>query len=208
MNTDAKPTRNRRRGWRLVVVLTLFALAIWAGFAVLDAALSPWARSLTGGATLTGRWQGSTRTASGRDMPMQLALTHPSRGRCNNCPTLEGEALVCERGHAARRYRISGHVREWSGARFEFKVEPLQARAAIELGHVDGAWTGDQLTLTTTLVEPGAATTTRLEVDTKGRETLTVIGGHVDTRTPLVFVMHRLRDDSRTLDEACERQAR
>ena len=79
---------------------------------------------------------------------------------------------------------------DWSGTQFYLKMRETE-ESEVRLLYLEGKWSGDQVNLKTTLVAPGIPTTTRWERNETGEETTAVIGGHPDTRAPIMFSLAR-----------------
>jgi hypothetical protein len=164
--------------------------AVATGLHVLiEAAFNPWARSLTGAATLTGEWLGVMTTSTGAKRLVWLEIEHavPST-ECFGCPRIEGHAATCSAKEKTRQYEIWGSVEDWNGTLFHLKARENE-ESEVHLLYLDGKWAGDEISLTTTLVAPGIPQATRWERNEAGEETTTVIGGHPDTRAPITFSM-------------------
>jgi hypothetical protein len=157
--------------------------------ALIDAAAYPWARSLTGGVTLTGEWFGRMTTPIGVKHLVWIEIDH-AVGGCYGCPSIEGRAGTCGENEKVRRYEVWGGVENWSGTQFYLKMGETE-ESEVRLHYLEGKWSGDQVNLTTTLVAPGIPTTTRWKRSETGEETTAVIGGHPDTRAPIKFSLGR-----------------
>jgi hypothetical protein len=168
-------------------ILTVAVLVLVAP--VIDAAVNPWARSLTGGATLTSEWFGPMTTPTGTKHLVWIEIDH-AVGSCIGCPSIEGHARTCSANEIVRHYEVWGGVENWSGTQFHLKMGEVQ-ESEVRLLYLEGKWSGDQINLTTTLVAPGIPTTTRWEGNEAGEETPTVIGGHPDTRAPITLSLRR-----------------
>jgi hypothetical protein len=168
-----------------VIVVCLLGLATMP---LLEAAFTPWARSLSGGATLTGTWVGNYTTPTGARHALWLELSHAMSDDCANCPSIDGQIETCGRAGLNVNYEVWGGVENWSGTRFLLKTrEAGDGESELRLGILNGIWEADELRLTMTLVAPGAATTTRWERNEAGEETTTRIDGHPDTLEPIEF---------------------
>ena len=175
------------------VRLIATAVSVFAGavilIALIDAAIYPWARSLTGGATLTGEWLGRMTTPTGARHFVWIKIDH-AVGSCIGCPSIEGHAATCGENEKARNYEVWGEVKNWSGRQFYLKMdEPKESE--VRLLYLEGKWRGDQMNVATTLVAPGTPTTTRWERNEAGEETTILVGGHPDTRAPTTFSLGR-----------------
>jgi hypothetical protein len=185
------PRKKVSRARALVLLSGMAALVVMI-YLGLEALFSPWARSFTGGPTLTGEWVGEMTTASGRRLQMWLLIRHTMHGKCANCPSIEGEVRTCEAGGASRAYRLWGNVENWRGTAFLLKTLDEQEHAdKLTLGMLNGRWSDDTLELTTRLRVPGESTTMRWEKDAAGHETTRIIGGDPDTHDPVRWSMKR-----------------
>jgi hypothetical protein len=189
------PRRNKKPVSRPRFFLMLGGLvALVVGcFLLIEAAFTPWARSITGGPTLTGEWMGEIRTASGRQILLWMKLEHfiPT-DQCADCPALEGRARTCEANGEQREYRLWGDVENWRGTVFYVKtLDESEHAGKLTLGTLDGKWSGDTMELSTELRVAGAPTTMRFERAPDGRETTRVIGGDPDTHAVTRWNMQR-----------------
>ncbi len=193
MNTIARSMTGTVRLTAGIVAICAVAVALYV---LIEAAFSPWARSLTGAATLTGEWLGHMTTPTGAKHLVWLEINHdvPS-AECYGCPTIEGRAATCDGAAKIHHYEVWGGVENWSGTQFHLKTRETE-ESEVHLLYLDGKWAGDEISLTTTLVAPGIPQTTHWERNEAGEETTTVIDGHPDTRSPIAFSLGRgtLRD--------------
>lgn len=178
---------------RILFLAGLVGAGIGA-FIVIEAVFTPWARSLTGEPTLTGEWLGEMTTATGRKHAVWLQLQHripTGRSSCSNCSRIEGIVRTCTSG-AMRAYRLWGDVENWRGTQFRVRTQEEQEYAGEPvLGALQGTWSGDTVELSTHLIVRGATQTVRLEIDERGNETQTILGGHPDRRAAITWRMHR-----------------
>lgn len=160
-------------------------------FVLIEAAFSPWARSLTGGATLTGEWLGQMTTPTGVRHLVWIEINHdvPSSD-CFGCPNIEGRAATCGANEKIHYYEAWGRTENWSGTQFHLKVRETE-ESEVHLLYLEGKWSGDQVDVTTTLAAPGIPTTTEWRSNEAGEESTTVVGGHPDTRAPITFSLER-----------------
>jgi hypothetical protein len=179
----------------LLVGIAAIGAAAAAFFVAIEAVLSPWARSLTGGPTLTGEWLGEMTTPTGRIELVWVAIEHavPSDS-CFGCPTIEGRVATCDAPGAIHAYEMWGGVDSWDGTAFHLKTREME-ESPVRLLFLEGRWSGDEIELTTTLVAPGVPQTMRVEKTATGGETTTVVDGHPDTRAPVEFSLKRGSED-------------
>jgi hypothetical protein len=157
---------------------------------LIEAAFTPWARSLSGGPTLTGEWLGEMTTPTGAKQLVWIELDHsvPS-SPCFGCSSIDGQAVTCSAAKA-HRYEVLGSTETWDGSLFHLKTSETE-ESEVHLLYLEGKWDRDEISLTTTLVAPNIPQTTRWEKNEAGEETMTVIDGHPDTRAPVTFSMSR-----------------
>ena len=157
---------------------------------LIDAALNPWARSLTDGATLTGEWLGRMTTPTGAKHLIWIEIDH-AVASCVGCSSIDGRAGTCGANRKVRHYEVrGGEADSWSGRPFYLKMDEAE-ESEVRLLYLEGKWSGDRVNVTTTLVAPDIPTTTQWERNETGDETTTVIGGHPDTRAPIMFSLER-----------------
>lgn len=171
--------------------ITAMGVGVVLVYLLIEAILTPWARSLVGGSTLTGEWQGEMTTPSGATHLVWIEITRPlATARCYSCPSMEGRIATC---HAAKvqSYEMWGSVEAWGGGAFHLKAREATP-SDVHLVHLDGTWNGgDEIGLTTTLVAPEVPPTMRSDVNDAGEIVESVIGGHPDTRAPIRFTLTR-----------------
>jgi len=171
---------------RLTIAVAVCASAMILILSI-DAAVYPWAHSLTRGATLTGEWFGEMTTPTGAKHFVWIEIDH-AIGTCYGCPSIEGRAATCG-AKETQHYEVWGGVEDWRGTQFYLKMRETE-ESDVRLLYIAGKWSGDQVSLTTTLVAPGTPTTTRWERNDAGENT-TVVEGHPDTRAPIMFSLGR-----------------
>jgi hypothetical protein len=175
---------------RLVLVAAVFGILLFGVLIndLIEAVAAPWARSLSGGSTLTGEWLGEMTTPTGARHLLWLTIRYePS---CIGCSTMSGEARTCDASGRTRHYEVWGSAENWRGTAFYLKARAIE-KSDVQLEYLEGKWSGEALKLTTTLVAPDIPTTTRWERSKAGVETMTTIGGHPDTLTPITFGLAR-----------------
>jgi hypothetical protein len=185
--------RKRVSRARFIFGLTAICLLAVGAYVIIEITFYPWALSLTGAPTLTGRWQGVMTTPTGQQQRVWLHLTHPlPTGKCTNCPRIEGKAITCTANNDRRDYRIWGGVENWRGTHFALKtLDESEHKGKLTLGYIQGKWSADDLDLTTHLNVPGEPVTMRVEKIADGKEVQSIIGGHPDTHEPVHWRMHR-----------------
>ena len=176
--------------FRFLVALVIACTAGMIIIMLLEAVFTPWARSLKGGATLTGEWVGEliapTRTKHTVWLEIRLAAD------CQNCPRIDGRIATCRDAGHVRQYEAWGDVENWRGTRFLLKTREVNGvETEPRLGILQGNWDGQEVRLTTRLMVPDEATTTRWERNEAGEERTTIVGGNPDARTPIVFSLQR-----------------
>jgi hypothetical protein len=183
----AATSRNPVHLWLGVAAACLITFVAWV---LIEAALTPWARSLSGEPTLTGEWLGEMMTPTGVKQLVWIELDHAvSSSPCFGCSSIDGQAATCNATNV-HRYEVLGSTETWDGSLFHLKTSETE-ESVVHLLYLEGKWDGDKITLTTTLVAPGIPQTTRWQKNEAGEETTTVVGGHPDTRAPIVFSMTR-----------------
>lgn len=179
--------KNQIRLWLGIAAVCAAATVVWM---LIEAAFTPWARSLTGGPTLTGEWLGQMTTPTGAKHHVWIEIDHAVSGSpCFGCSSIDGWAATCN-ATKVHRYEVLGSTETWDGSVFHLKTSETE-ESVVHLLYLEGKWDSDKITLTTTLVAPGIPQTTRWEKNEAGEETTTVVDGHPDTRTPIVFSMTR-----------------
>ena len=131
------------------VILGLIGFALF-GIQILDALIfNPWALSLTGGPTLTGRWTGEVRLPDGDTRLIHLVIKHSTSPRCRDCD-IDGTARLCRGATLERQYRIAGDNDTWRGAAFHISLTPESdsAEGELRLGRLEGEWTGENIRFT------------------------------------------------------------
>jgi hypothetical protein len=176
---------------RVIATATAVLAAAMVLIVLIDTAINPWARSLTGGPTLTGEWFGRMTTPTGAKHLVWIEIYHEVPGSdCTNCPSILGSAGTCRANEKIHHYEVWGGVENWSGTQFHLKMRETE-ESEVHLNYLEGKWNGDQVNATTTLVAPDTPTTIGSERNEAGEEITTVIGGHPDTRAPITFSLGR-----------------
>ena len=186
-NINVATRKNQIRLWLGIAAVCAAASVVWI---LIEAVFTPWARSLTGGPTLTGEWLGQMTTPTGAKHLVWIDLDHSvSSSPCFGCSSIDGRAATCNAANI-HHYDVTGSVENWGGTRFYLQTSEVE-ESEVHLLYLDGKWDGDEIGLTTTLVAPGVPQTTRWERNEAGEETTSVIEGHPDTRAPIAFSMRR-----------------
>lgn len=174
--------------------IAVFAGVAFIGFGLLmllEAALTPWARSLTGDPVLVGEWYGEMQTPTGGRQVVHVTIESPSYG-CDNCPDITGTAQSCDGQGDLQKYEIWGDPENWRGTKFQVKTRKVEDRPlALRLGDITGEWDENTLLLTTTLRSDTYNYSIRTERDETGKETTTMVGAHPNTLSPVTFTLGR-----------------
>jgi hypothetical protein len=161
----------------IFVAVAAIYCGVWA-FDMFVAA--PWAYSIGGRPTLTGRWQGQANPAGGLGGPVWLEiergrtfskrtrrrlLDNLSYTRIGAHPTLYGTALWCRSDGSASRYKLSGWATRDSDVVVTFQLDSGVSPHSQELNETRGHWSGSSLTLSGPMrlwgVLPGQPKSTR-----------------------------------------------
>ena len=193
-STSARASQPSNPG-RTIAVVAAIALVGVTVVVVLEALAYPWARSLTGGPTLVGEWQGALTTATGHHRAVRFVVEPPGR-ECSSCPSVSGTARVCDERGDMSDYEAWGNTADWRGTRFSLKTRKVEDRpVGLKLGALEGEWSGDTLRLSTKLRADPDTSTIRGELDARGKEITTVIGAHADTLAPVTFTLRRASEE-------------
>jgi len=174
-----------------IAIFVSIALVGFGLLMLLEAVLTPWARSLTGGPILVGEWYGEMQTPTGRKQVVHITIESPGYG-CNNCPDITGTAQSCDGQGSLQKYEIWGDPENWRGTKFQMKTrkmteQPLELR----LGELEGEWNGDTVRLTTTLRSDTYNYSISTQRDETGKEITRMVGAHPDTLSPVAFTLRR-----------------
>ena len=160
---------------------------------VIEAALDPWARSLTGAPVLVGEWLGHLTTPTGNPRVVRFAVL-PIDQMCATCPDINAVAQMCDERGVVSSYDLWGDTANWRGTRFSLRTAKLEDEpVGVKLGNVEGEWDTDGVVrLTTTLRADPDTATLRSELDpATGVWRDRVLGPHPDTLAPVTFELHR-----------------
>jgi hypothetical protein len=156
--TPSEPTgggaavaRSRGGWWKLLLVLVLAWLVIWAIADVINWAEYPWKFPLL--STLTGDWNGELRLTANDRRYVHLHLAGPANflsfpGDTNE--PITGDALICNSKGSVQDYRVSGDTRNWRGSHFWINLGVGNRRPPgplLEPYTIEGRWRGDVLNL-------------------------------------------------------------
>jgi hypothetical protein len=176
---------------RQIFALVVLISVTGAGYLLIEAAVFPWGRSLTGAPTLTGRWIGEMTTPTGQKKVMVLEIDGPYFGEgCTACE-FEGTAILC--GRDTQKYTVGGDATNHSGTRFYFNAtKEDERRYGTRLRKVDGEWDrADRLRLTTMLESDIGGESLGAERLPSGAEKLVAYNTHPDSRAGITFTLHR-----------------
>jgi hypothetical protein len=128
-----------------LIIAGLIAFSLF-GIPFLDAVLfNPWALSLTGAPTLTGRWTGELVPAKGESRTLHLVLRHDVPRRCTTDCSIDGTVRLCRGTRLEREYTISGEAHTRSGQSFHVNLWPDSdyLTGELRLGRMEGEWNGE-----------------------------------------------------------------
>jgi hypothetical protein len=187
---------------------TLAVIAVLAGIGVsfvllFEAALYPWARSLTGGPTLVGEWQGELTTPTGQHRIVRFVVG-PLNQTCATCSDIDATARMCDQDGTVSDFEAWGDTENWKGTRFTLETrKALDRPVGLKLGVLHGEWNRDIVRLTTTLRADPDTSTRRSERDAEGREQATVVGAHPDALAAVRITLRRASEEDFVV--ACRR---
>jgi hypothetical protein len=143
--------------WRALAVMAGVAAAGIAFVLVWEAALYPWARSLTGGPTLVGEWQGELTTPTGQHRVVRFVV-EPLQAQQRSI-SLTARGRLCDERGQTHDYEAWGNPGNWRGTTFTLKSRLARdGFSGLRLGQLDGEWDGtDAVRLTTTMRTDGDA---------------------------------------------------
>ena len=126
----------------------IIAAVAVAGLAVLtgaEALFFPWARSFTGGQTLTGEWYGEFAAPAFGVQRVYVEVEGHLASRCVQCRRIEGRARICDSRGRVRDFDVTGDYEYSYDLDFEHKMgfdgdiiagyDFGQIRAEAELGY-------------------------------------------------------------------------
>jgi hypothetical protein len=181
-----------RSAWVGCLGLLLLGAAMYGVAWGYDALVgAPWAHSMGGRPTLTGRWAGPVEGGSQPGGEVRIEIERGSAAgvsrshgflsphstyrmfdytRLGAHPTLHGTAVWCRGDGTVSRYTLSGWAARDGGVTVVFDLEAPPTRSGPELRETHGHWSGAALILSGPMrlyvVDPGHATTLRPATDT------------------------------------------
>lgn len=183
--------------------IALFRLSL-AGVAILLlpylllSMTDPWALSLNGAKTLTGKWHGEIVLPTGRAATIEFdifARPPAANSRCSisrSCVLIEGTANYCGVNSIANVAEVAGDVESRDGARFHIDLIDHEDKAdQLKFVRISGEWSGDTLSLSSRLIRPADRITRSSTKAADGVEIETVSGEHPDAATPIQWFMQR-----------------
>ncbi|MDQ6801918.1 MAG: hypothetical protein M3041_13905 [Acidobacteriota bacterium] len=168
---------------------------------ILQATLYPWGRSLTGAATLPGKWVGEGVTPSGQKIGAYLTMRALIWGEGEGCQRgcdLDGVLRVCTAG-GIRDYMYEGDVQEHHGRYFMIDVNKTRDRPyGYRFREVHGQWPGGDTMRIAGVFEIDRSTWSTSEkgvwVDARGERHKMTDAEQLDTTRPTYFTMRRGRE--------------
>ena len=184
----------RSAGWLVGILLVIFVIII-----LLQAAFTPWGRSLTGAPTLTGRWYGETARPPGQAKPVYVKIEGliwgADEGGClRNCD-VQGIVRVCIAPSVIQNYTFYGDVSNRSGRNFRIDMRKVEDRAyGWKIYELKGAWLGgDTLRLAGEWITDPPRRDIRIVTDSAGN-TVMDPAPEPERRAPVTFALRRGRE--------------
>jgi hypothetical protein len=149
----------RRAILRVVLMMALAALGVFAAVTLIEIPLAPWVRSFGLWPTLTGDWYGTLETTDRSVSYVYFEIRGQVLGRQRG-PNIRGTARWCDRTGQIWDYDIWGDPDNWRGTQFHLSTRnEIERDSGVDLGDLQGEWNGDAIRAISALV-PRARTAT------------------------------------------------